>query len=139
VDRHLQRDLLVGPHLVEVEVENLGGPEGVALDLANQRLHRRPVVDRDVHDGRAGADAEQHLVERRGIHGERLGRAVVPVDHAGHLARSAEAAGGTFAGLAPGGGLEVRLLSHGSGPESRVLGASRSRLGPRSCVNRTAS
>jgi hypothetical protein len=114
VNRDLQRDLLVGPDLVEVEVENLGGPERVALELADQRLDRRPVVDRDVHDSGPGADADEQLVERRGLHGERLGSAVVTVDHAGYLARAPEAAGGTLPGLAPGGGVEVRLLSHGS-------------------------
>ena len=50
VHRHLTRDLLVGPDLVEVEVEDLGGAERIALDLADQRLDRRPAVDRDVED-----------------------------------------------------------------------------------------
>ena len=41
VDRHCEGDLLVGPDLVEVEVDDLGRAERVPLDLADQRLDRR--------------------------------------------------------------------------------------------------
>ena len=40
VDRHLEGDLLVGAYLVEIEMQDLGGAERVALDLADQRLDR---------------------------------------------------------------------------------------------------
>jgi len=38
MDRHLEGDLLVGPDLIQIEMEDLGRPERVALHLANQRL-----------------------------------------------------------------------------------------------------
>ena len=112
VHRHLEGDLLVGPDLVEVEVEDLARAQRVTLDLADQRLDRGAAVDGDVHDRGAGADADQHLVERRRVHGQRLRGTVVPVDHAGDFTLAAERAGGALPGEAPGGGLEVRLLGH---------------------------
>ena len=103
-NRHLQRDLLVAPNLVQVEVQDLGRPDRVPLDLPDQHLHRRAALHRHIHDRRGRADASQHPVQGGGVHHHRLGLAAVPIEDAGHLALAPERARGTLAGRGAGGG-----------------------------------
>src|SRR5207245_7702078 len=86
-------DLLRRVDLVEVHVDDVG-PQRMALDLADQRLHRL-AFDREFDDGALRLDALERLLERLGLHLERLGVPPVAVDHGGGpspVARLARAA-----------------------------------------------
>ena len=94
-------------------MNDLGGAQRIALDLADQCLDRRAAVDGHVEDRGARADPEQRLVERGLVDRDGLGLAAVPVDDARDLAVPPERAGRALAGGGAGGRLETRLLCHG--------------------------
>src|SRR6266567_830966 len=79
-----------------IHVDDIG-PDGVALDLANQRLHRL-AVHRELDDRARGLDSLERLFERLGLELERLCVAPVPVDHGWHLAAEARLPRGALAG-----------------------------------------
>src|SRR3989442_1212983 len=87
VYRHLELDLLRGVDLVEIHVDDVG-PDGMALDLANQRLHGL-AVHREIDDGARGLDPLQRLLQGLGLELERLRVAPVAVDHGGGSAPEA--------------------------------------------------
>src|SRR5437879_13471511 len=102
----------------------------MALDLADQRLHRRLAVHRQLDDGARGLDAGERFLERFGLELERLGVASVPVDHGGDLAAEASLAGAAFAGRLPGAGGERNDLGHLSGLRCTAYAASPPRASP---------
>src|SRR6266704_1139212 len=110
VHRDLQLDLLRGVDLVEVHVDDVG-PQGMALDLADQGLHLL-AVHRQLDDGALRLDADERLLERFRLDLERLGFAPVPVDHRGDLAVEARLARAALAGGLSGGGRERYDLCH---------------------------
>ena len=68
VDGHLDGDLLVGPDLVEVEMDDVRGAERIALDLADQRLDRGPAIDGHVDEWWWTAlMPTEHLVRARAV------------------------------------------------------------------------
>src|SRR2546426_8954614 len=110
VDRDLERDLLRRVDLVEVHVDDVG-PQRMALDLADQRLHRL-AFDRELDDGALRLDALERLLERLGLDLERLGVPPVAVDHGGDPAPEARLARAALAGCLPRGGRERYDFSH---------------------------
>src|SRR6266545_4775323 len=95
VHRHLELDLLRRMDLIEIHVNDVG-PDGVALDLANQCLHRL-AVHRELDDRARGLDPLQRLLERLGLELEGLGVAPVAVDHRRDLAVEARLPRGALA------------------------------------------
>ena len=74
------------------------------------------VVDGDVHHRGRGADPEQGALQGGGVERDRLGRPVVPVDHARDLARTTEGAGRALAGAVAKRRGDGGLLCHGTDP-----------------------
>src|SRR6266566_2255549 len=115
-----------GVDLVKIHVDDVG-PQGVPLDLADQRLHRRLALHRQLDDGARGLDSGEGFLERFGLELERLGIASVPVDHRGDLAAEAGLAGATLAGRLPGARRERDDLGHGVSYPLYVAGCTISR------------
>ena len=93
----LDRDLLAGHELLEVDVEDLL-LERVTLDLADQRLGRR-AAERELDDGAAGGDGREQLLELARLERERLRLAGVPVDDGGNATGRAQLARDALASL----------------------------------------
>src|SRR6266571_5157332 len=111
---------------LKVPVDDVG-PDGVPLDLADQRFHRRLALHRQLDDGARRLDAGEGFLERFGLELERLGIASVPVDHRGDLAAEAGLAGATLAGRLPGARRERDGLGHGVSYPLYVAGCTISR------------
>ena len=107
---HLELHLLGGVDLVEVHVDDVG-PDRMALDLPNQRLHRLAVYG-EIDDGARGLDPMERLFEGLGLELERLRLAPVAVDHRGHLAAEAGLARRAFSGCLPRARREAHVFRH---------------------------
>src|SRR5439155_12068101 len=110
VYRDLELDLLCGVDLVEIHMNDVG-PNGVALDLANQCSHRL-AVHRKLDDRARGLDALQRLLERLGLELERLCGPPVAINHGRNLAAEARLPRGALAGRLAGSCRERDCLCH---------------------------
>src|SRR6185503_1814087 len=112
MDGNGKSDLLVGPDLIQIEVQDLGGADGVPLNFPDERLDRRTPVHHHVEHRGSGAHADQHLAQSGGFDRQGFRGPVVAIDDARDLALAPKAAGSALAGGVPGSGLEVCLLGH---------------------------
>ena len=95
LDRDLGLDLLVEPHLLEVEVLE-AAPDGVSLLLLDHHRDRGRALDLEVEEGVALGD---HVLRRALRHLERAGLCAAAVDDAGDQPVTAQAAAGAGAEL----------------------------------------
>ena len=106
VDRHLDGDLLLEVHGVEVDVDRAQATR-VGLDLANEDLCRPLTVDLEV-DQVGPPRLDENLLELEPVEHQRGRLGVVAIDHGGQLSLAVKAPGSLAEEFA-GGGVQLHV------------------------------